>query len=103
MEGEIYRKSGKNEAIGSLSGSFKEIKLPPEKVDSSSLDYFAVEDGPDEVFFEGPAKSKTERLTQNTARFSLSQGVSRGPFAERIRKLRKAISTIVDRLGNVDK
>jgi len=103
MEDEIYRKSGESEAIGSISGSTFE-KVPPSDVGGANPvdgDTKGVSRPESTVLSEGERSNKVS-VMQNRARFSVVHGASDGPFAERIEKLRKAVASIMDRLGKTE-
>ena len=102
-EGEIYRKSGENEKIGSVSGSSLEKTLPPDNPDT--LDYPIsedkdVEEEAESKVLEDIRDTRAKLLMQGKARFPVSEGVSAGPFAERIKKLRSALASIMESLGS---
>ena len=102
-EGEIYRKSGENEKIGSVSGSSLEKTLHPDNPDTPdypvSEDKGVEEEAESEVL-EDIRDSRAKLLMQGKARFAVSEGVSAGPFAERIKKLRSALASIMESLGS---
>ena len=100
-EGEIYRKSGENEKIGSISGSSIEKTLPLDN--SDTLDYPASEDKDIEEAEESKALQdipdvRAKLLMQGKARFPVSEDASAGPFAERIKKLRSTVASIMESL-----
>ncbi len=100
-EGEIYRKSGENEKIGSVSGSSLEKTLPSD--DPDALDYLVsedknVEEEAESKVLEGITDTRAKPLMQGKARFTVSEGLSAGPFAERIKKLRSALTSIMESL-----
>ena len=102
-EGEIYRKSGENEKIGSVSGSSLEKTRSPDNPDA--LDYPLSEDKDVEEVAESKVledirDTRAKLLMQGKARFPVSEGVSVGPFAERIKKLRSALASIMESLGS---
>ena len=102
-EGEIYRKSGENEGIGSISGSPIEKTLPSDNPDA--LDYPAsedkdIEDAAESKILDDAPDTRVRLLMQGKARFSVSEGVSDSPFAERIKKLRSALALIRESLGS---
>ena len=102
-EGEIYRKSGENEKIGSVSGSSLEKTLPPDN--PGALDYPAsedrdVEEEAESKVLEDIRDTRAKLLMHGKARFPVSEGVSVGPFAERIKKLRSALASIMESLGS---
>jgi len=104
-EGEIYRKSGENETIASVSGSPLEKMLPPEH--SDTVDDLAGGDKDVDAdraanVLEDTSDARAMFLMEGKARFSVSEGVSAGPFAERIRKLRRALASIMESLGRIN-
>ena len=102
-EGEIYRKSGENERIGSISGSPIEKTLPSDNPDA--LDYPAsedkdIEEAAESKILDDTPDTRVRLLMQGKARFSVSEGVSASPFAERIKKLRSKVASIMESLGS---
>tara|TARA_B100000902_G_scaffold368596_1_gene392076 strand:- start:8100 stop:8423 length:324 start_codon:yes stop_codon:yes gene_type:complete len=104
-EGEIYRKSGANEAIGSVSGSPLEKTESTDQagsVDSSVGGDKDIEEDAVSKLIEDTPDTREKLLIHGKARFSVSEGVPAGPFAERIRKLRKAVASVMEKLGHTN-
>ena len=102
-EGEIYRKSGEKESIGSISGDPAEEVKPLDK--ASIVDFQGIDEKANQ-FDAVAAKESTEliakQLIQSKARFLVSEGLASRPFANRIRKLRQAIASVMERLGHTN-
>ncbi len=102
-EGEIYRKSGESEAIGSISGNPLEKIQSPDS--SETLDYLAypekeVEQDTGSKTLGNNPETAAELLIHGKARFSVSKGNYDRPFAERIRKLRSSVASIMESLSS---
>ncbi len=103
MEDEIYRKSGESEAVGVVSGSPLEKSRFREDPASDPIASDAEDaSGPKSDALSEDGQPDTKLLMESKARFSISEGVSRGPFAERIEKLRRAIASIMERLSKTE-
>ena len=102
-EGEIYRKSGESEAIGSVSGNpLEKIQSPDTSENSDYLAYpekVVEQDKEPKTLGDNP-DTAVELLMHGKARFSVSKSSSDRPFAERIRKLRSSIASIMESLGS---